>query len=87
MGFISALFGLFMGQSVVVVPDGYAIDLERDPPRYAVPADRSNVIMVDIPTAHLLGDGKLMLRYDTESRGDIQHGTDVLILRAQWKFD
>jgi hypothetical protein len=86
MGLISALFGLFIGQSYVTVPDGYAIDVDRDPPRFAVPCDRDNVVSVEVPTARLLGGAKLSLRYDTESRA-IERGTDVLMLRLQYRFD
>ena len=44
MGLISALFGLFLHQEYLKVPDGYQIDLEREPPAYAIPRDRSNIV-------------------------------------------
>ncbi len=87
MGLIMALFGLFMHQSYLKVPDGYAQDYDRDPPRFAAPADRSNVIQINVPTSHVLGDAKLQLRYDTESRGNIQPGTEMIRFRLQWEFD
>ena len=87
MGLIAALFGLFMHQAYLKVPDGYAIEYDRDPPRFAVPADRSNVVQLNVPTAHVLGDAKLQLRYDSESRGDIQPGTEMILFRVLWEFD
>jgi hypothetical protein len=87
MGLITALFGLFMHQAYLKVPDGYTIEYDRDPPRFAVPADRSNVVQLNVPTAHVLGDTKLQLRYDTESRGDIQPGTEMIRFRVLWEFD
>jgi hypothetical protein len=86
MGLISALFGWFFLQSYVHIPDGYAIDVDRDPPRFAVPCDRDNVVSLDVPSGHLLGDGKLSLRYDEEDR-PLTHGSDVLMMRLQWRFD
>jgi hypothetical protein len=59
MSLISALFGMFLHQAYVKVPDGYQIDL---------------------------GDGKLVLRYDSERRSIAPSGNAV-ILRMQWDFD
>jgi hypothetical protein len=87
MGLITVLFGLFMHQAYLKVPDGYAIEYDRDPPRFAAPADRSNVVQLNVPTEHVLGDAKLQLRYDTESRGDIQSGTEMIRFRVLWEFD
>lgn len=85
MSLISALFGVFLHQSYLQIPDGYEIDLEREPPAYAIPCDRSNIVMLEIPSSHLLGDGKLMLRYDSESHSIAQSG-NAIILRMQWAF-
>jgi len=86
MSLISALFGMFLGQAYVKIPDGYEIDLEREPPAYAIPRDRSNIVRLEIPSGHLLGDGQLVLRYDSERRS-IRPGGNALILRMQWDFD
>jgi hypothetical protein len=86
MGLISALFGLFLHQAYVKVPDGYEIDLERQPHSYAIPCDRSNIVRLEIPSGHFLGDGKLVLRYDSEDHSIAPGGTAV-ILRMQWDFD
>jgi hypothetical protein len=86
MSLISALFGIYLHQAYLKVPDGYEIDLEREPPAYAIPRDRSNIVKLEIPTGHLLGAGKLVLRYDDEMRSIAPSGTAV-ILRMQWDFD
>jgi hypothetical protein len=86
MGLISALFGWFLLQSYVTVPDGYEIDVERDPPRFAAPCDRDNVVAVDVPTQRFLAGGKLSLRYDEEDRS-MGRDADTLILRLQWRFN
>ena len=85
MSLLSALFGVFFLQPYVKVPDGYEIDLEREPPAYAIPCDRSNIVRLEIPSGHLLGDGKLVLRYDDE-RHSIAPGGNAVILRMQWAF-
>src|SRR5712675_1451477 len=59
MGLITALFGWFFLQSYVRIPDGYAIDVERDPPRFAAPCDRDNVVSLDVPGGRLLGGSEL----------------------------
>jgi len=85
MGLITALFGWFFLQSYVHIPDGYAIDVERDPPRFAAPCDRDNVVSLDVPGGRLLGGSELSLRYDEEDRS-MGPGADVLLLRLKWKF-
>jgi hypothetical protein len=86
MGLISALFGLFVSQSYVTVPNGYAIDVDRDPPRFAAPCDRDNVVAIDVPSERFLAGGKLSFRYDEEDRS-MGSGADTLMLRLQWRFD
>ena len=85
MSLIDALFGLFLQQAYVKVPDGYKIDLEREPPAYAIPRDRSNIVRLEIPSGHPPGDGKLVLRYDSENRS-IAPGGNAIILRMEWAF-
>jgi hypothetical protein len=86
MSLISALFAMFLHQAYVKVPDGYQIDLQRQPGTYAIPCDRSNIVRLELPTSPLLGGGKLVLRYDSEKHSIAQSGTAV-ILRVQWAFD
>ena len=86
MGLVSALFGWFLfQQSYLRVPDGYAIDVDRDPPRFAAPCDRDNVVSLDVPGGQLLGGSELSLRYDEEDRS-MGRGADVLLLRLKWSF-
>ena len=85
MGLVSALFGWLFLQSYVHLPDGYALDVDRDPPRFAAPCDRDNVVSVDVPSGHLLGDGTISLRYDEEDRS-MGSGADTVLLRLQWHF-
>jgi hypothetical protein len=86
MSLLSALFGLFLNQPYLKIPDGYQIDLERDPPAYAIPCDRSNIVRLEIPSGHLFGNGQLVLRYDSEKHS-IVHSGNAIILRMQWSFD
>ena len=85
MGLVSALFGWFFLQSYLQVPDGYALDVDRDPPRYAAPCDRDNVVSIDLPAAQLLGDARLSFRYDEEDRA-MGDDADTLLFRVQWRF-
>ncbi len=85
MSLVTALFGWFFLQSYVHVPDGYAIDLNRDPPRFAAPCDRDNVVSLDVPGGRLLADGQVSLRYDQEDRS-FGHGADSVLLRFKWTF-
>jgi hypothetical protein len=86
MSLISALFGWLFLQSYIKIPDGYAIDVDRNPARFAAPCDRDNVVAVDVPSGHMLGDAKLSFRYDEEDRA-MGHDADVLKMRLQWRFD
>ena len=86
MGLVSVLFGWFMfQQSLLHVPDGYHIDVERDPARFAAPCDRDNVVAIDLPTAKFLAGGKLSMRYDEEDRS-MGSDADVVRFRLEWKF-
>jgi hypothetical protein len=85
MSLISVLFGWLFVQPYLVVPDGYARDVDRDPPRYAAPCDRDNVVAIDIPNGRLLGDGQLSLRYDEEDRS-MGGDADTVRVRLQWRF-
>ena len=85
MSLMTVMFGWFFLQSYVKVPDGYAIDVDRNPPRYAAPCDRDNVVAIDVPTRRLFGDGKLSLRYDEEDRS-MGGDADTVLLRLQWRF-
>ena len=85
MGLVTALFGWLFLQSYLHLPDGYALDVERDPPRYAEPCDRDNVVSLDVPSGRILGDATLSLRYDGEDRS-MGGDADTVLLRMQWRF-
>jgi len=85
MGLVSALFGWLFLQSYVHLPDGYALDVDRDPPRYAAPCDRDNVVSIDVPGGRLLANAELSLRYDEEDRA-MGSDADTVLFRVQWNF-
>ena len=86
MGLVYALCGwLMFQQSYLRIPDGYAIDVDRNPARYAAPCDRDNVVAIDLPTSKFLAGGDLSLRYDDEDRS-MGSDADVVRFRVQWKW-
>ena len=85
MGLVATLFGWLFLQSYVHLPDGYALDVDRDPPRFAAPCDRDNVVSIDVPGGRLLGHGELSLRYDEEDR-TLGRGADTVLFRVKWSF-
>lgn len=85
MGLVTALFGWLFVQPYLVLPDGYELDLDRDPPRYAAPCDRDNIVSLNVPSGRLLGDGSLSLRYDEEDRA-LGEDADTVLVRFQWRF-
>ena len=85
MVLISTLLGWFFLQSYVRVPDGYQIDVDRDPPRYAAPVDRDNIVSLEVPSGRFLAGGGLSFRYDEEDR-KLGRDADTLTVRVQWRF-
>jgi hypothetical protein len=85
MGLVTAFFGWLFLQPYLRIPDGYAIDVNRNPPRFAAPCDRDNVVSLDVPGGRLLGGSELSLRYDEEDRS-MGRGADVLLLRLKWSY-
>ena len=67
------------------IPDGYQIDLERDPPGFARPVDYNNMMSFDIPGGKAIG-ANMTLRIDTESK-TYGHSGDALRFRITWPFD
>ena len=82
----TTLFGWLFLKSYVHIPDGYAIDFDRDPPRFAAPVDRNNYVSIDLPMKKLIGTGDVSLRFDHDDR-TMGSGGSVVRLRFQWKFD
>jgi hypothetical protein len=80
----TTLFGWMFFKSIVHFPDGYAIDVGRDSPRYAMGVDRDNIVSVDLPTTAVIQNGAIQLRFDSEDRG-YGHGADSVMLRFKWK--
>ena len=86
MSLVTILFGWFLTQRYLNVPDGYHIDVDRDPPMFAAGADRNNIVQFNVPSGHLLGDnGAVALRYDSESRV-FGSGSSALSVRLTWRF-
>jgi hypothetical protein len=85
MSLVTALFGWLFVQPYLVLPDGYARDVDRDPPRYAAPCDRDNVVSINVPGGSLLGGAELSLRYDEEDRS-MGEDADSVLLRVKWRF-
>jgi hypothetical protein len=78
-------FGWLFLPSFVHFPNGYDLEVKRDPPRFAAPVDRDNVASIDLPGGHLVGGANVTLRFDEESRR-MGPGSDVLRLRFDWRF-
>lgn len=82
----TTLFAWFFLPSFVHIPNGYSIDVDRDPPRYAAPIDRDNYVSVDVPgSTRFLAGGQVSLRVDGEDRKLGDDG-NLLRLRVEWKF-
>jgi hypothetical protein len=85
MVLVTTLFGWLFLQTYVQLPNGYELDVDRDPPRYAAPCDRDNIVAVEVPTARLFGSGKLSLRYDEEDR-KLGGDADTVMMRLQYRW-
>jgi hypothetical protein len=81
----TTLFSWLLLKSYVHIPDGYHIDFDRDPPRFARPVDPNNYVSLDLPTGNALVGGRVSLRFDEEDRA-LGTGASVLRLRFQWKW-
>jgi hypothetical protein len=86
MGLMAAFFGWLIVNPYLRIPNGYAIDFDRDPPRFAAPCDRNNIVSLNLPTEKLLpGGAGVALRFDSEDRYMGQGGDSVMI-RFRWRF-
>ena len=63
------------------IPDGYEIDFDRDPPRFATPVDRDNMVSFELFDR---GIG-IFLDYDEESV-PIGDGAELLFLQIERRF-
>lgn len=83
----TTLFAWFFLPSFLHIPNGYSIDVDRDPPRYAEPVDRDNYVAVEVPgSTRLLAGARVTLRFDGEDRGPMGEGGSLIRLRVDWKF-
>jgi hypothetical protein len=85
MSLVTILFGWFLSQRYLKVPDGYHIDVDRDPPMFAAGCDRNNIVQFNVPSGNFLGNGVVALRYDSESRA-FGSGSNALSVRLTWRF-
>ena len=81
----TTLFGWLFLRSLVQIPNGYAIDVSRDPPAYAVGVDTDTLVAIPLPTSRFLGGGTVSLRYCDEDR-PLGTGADAVNIRVEWRF-
>jgi hypothetical protein len=81
----TTLLGWMTFGSYLHLPDGYALDYDRTPARYARPVDRDNVVSLNVPGGRFLGGASISLRYDEEDRS-MGDDADAVSIRFQWKF-
>jgi len=70
--------------SRVHVPDGYALDFDRDAPRFAEPIDRDNLVAIEVFSMKRHGV-QMFLDYDEESY-PIGDGGDYFAVRLERRF-
>lgn len=66
------------------IPDGYALDFDRDAPRFAEPIDRDNMVAVELFGTQRHGVG-VFLDYDEESY-PIGAGSEFFAVRFERPF-
>lgn len=66
----------------IQVPDGYAIDYDRDPRQWAEPVDRDNVVGFGLYERRNMA---VALSYDEESRS-IGDGSDLFRIFVRWRW-
>jgi hypothetical protein len=82
----TTLFGWLFLPSFVHFPNGYDLQVKRDPPSFARPVDNDNIVSLDVPgSSRLVGGAKITLRFDSESRR-MGSGSDIIRLRFDWPF-
>jgi hypothetical protein len=79
----TTLFGWLFLPSFVHFPNGYDLQVKRDPPSFARPVDNDNIVSLDVPGSALVGGAKVTLRFDAESRR-MGSGSDIIRLRFDW---
>ena len=67
------------------IPDAYALDFERTPPRFMSPVDRDRVVAFDLMPRRRRG-WMASLTYDEESRRPLPGSGNLLLLEAELRF-
>src|SRR5262249_31904598 len=68
------------------IPDAYALDDDRDAPRFAAPIDSDRMVSFDLIGRPKRG-WKAFVAYDSEDRGPFPGGGNVLSVVAELHFD
>jgi hypothetical protein len=69
----------------LLIPDGYALDLEREPRRFAAPVDRDRIVGFDVLSRPRHG-WTASMAYDEEDRGPFPGTADVVRFVAEYRF-
>lgn len=67
----------------LVIPDGYEIDVGRDPLRFADPVDRDKLVGFDLMPRRRFG-AMLSFSYDEESLPAMGGGSELFRLQLEW---
>jgi hypothetical protein len=81
----TTLLGWMAFGTSLKLPNGYDLNYDRTPPRFASPVDRNNRISLDLASGRVLGGATLSLRYDEEDRA-MGDDADSVMIRLKWKF-
>ena len=69
----------------VHIPDAYSMEYDRDPPRFAEPVNRNNLVKVDIPGPRP-GGWRPLLSFDEQSRGPLGRSDNLLRLVVEHRW-
>ncbi|TMA34339.1 MAG: hypothetical protein E6J79_16750 [Deltaproteobacteria bacterium] len=69
----------------ISIPDGYAVDVDTDPPRFVDPVNRDRIVALDLFGQPRRG-WTACAAYDEEKRGPFKGTADVLRLVLEFRF-
>ena len=69
----------------VHIPDAYSMEYDRDPPRFAEPVNRNNMVKVDIPGLRP-GGWRPLLSFDEQSRGPLGRSDNLMRLLVEHRW-
>jgi len=69
----------------ISIPDGYAEDIDTDPPRFVEPVNRDRIVALDL-LGRPRGGWTAWAAYDEEKRGPFKGTADVLRLVVEFHF-